>query len=216
MSILITNLSKTYRNNHQNKLILDSISLAVEPGETVALMGPNGAGKTTLLRILATLVLPDAGTASVAGWDLVSHSARVRASIGLVYDAERSFYQMLSVEQNLSFFARLMGIPRRVYADRLGRLGEEFSLSPWLGTVLAHCSSGIRQRAAFVRALLSDPQILLVDEPTRSVDAQTRERICRFLRESGKTCLMVTHDEQEARAVAKRTLHLNNGCLERT
>jgi len=194
---------------------LRGADLAVREGEIVSLLGPNGAGKTTLLKILSCLVLPDAGRAIVGGDDTI-HENRVKRRIGLVHSDERSFYWRLSARENLRFFARLYNVPYRKTEARLQELLERVDLAAAADRPFSGYSSGMKQRVAIARALLHDPPILLMDEPTRSLDPVTAialrdfvtERLCR---DGGKTVLLATHDLREAEAVSDRVAILVSG-----
>jgi ABC-2 type transport system ATP-binding protein len=194
---------------------LRGAELAVREGEIVSLLGPNGAGKTTLLKILSCLVLPDEGRALVGGVDTI-HENQVKRRIGLVHSDERSFYWRLSARENLRFFARLYDVPYRRTEARLTELLERVDLAHAADRPFSGYSSGMKQRVAIARALLHDPPILLMDEPTRSLDPMTaialREFITGRLRgDSGKTVLLATHDLREAEAVSDRVAILVAG-----
>jgi ABC-2 type transport system ATP-binding protein len=182
---------------------LDGLDLTVEPGRVFCLLGPNGAGKTTLIKILATLVLPDGGRAVVDGHDVSREPGPAKAAIGYAVNDERSFYWRLTGRQNLEFFGALYGLrgparDRRI-AEVLGLAGLDGAADLRFNTY----STGMRQMLAFARALLADAAILLVDEPTRSLDPQAADKIRTFLREDlsrrqRKTILWATHDLGEA------------------
>ena len=219
MSIKITGMSKSFLAGGLKKKVLSGLDIEVGHGEIFALTGPNGAGKTTLLKILSTLILPDSGNASVAGFDLVASPREVRGSIGLVFDADRSFYQILSVADNLRFYSRLFGMSGSFFENRMKELSDSLGLSPWLETRVSHCSSGIRQRLAFARALIGAPKVMLVDEIARSLDPESRDMISSYVKRSasseGTTWLVVTHDEDWARKNATSSGRLCNGVVEK-
>ena len=202
MSISARKLTKYFNEGGIRKNVLKGVDLDVRPGEIFVLTGANGAGKTTLLKILATLVLPDSGDIRICGNDAVVDPVPVRRSIGFVFEPERSFYQILSVEQNLRFFGSLYGLDRPSLEKRLEWSLKEFGLAAWRGVRFSHCSSGMRQKAAIARALLTDPPVLLIDELTRSLDEEAVKEVWEFVERavtSGqKTCLLVTHDRQQA------------------
>jgi len=194
---------------------LRGAELVVRQGEIVSLLGPNGAGKTTLLKILSCLVLPDAGRAIVGGDDTI-HENRVKRHIGLVHSDERSFYWRLSGRENLRFFARLYDVPYRKTEARLAELLERVDLQAAADRPFSGYSSGMKQRMAIARALLHDPPILLMDEPTRSLDPLSalalRDFITGRLRDAhGKTVLLATHDLREAEVVSDRVAILVRG-----
>jgi ABC-type multidrug transport system ATPase subunit/ABC-type multidrug transport system permease subunit len=207
-------LRARFRPGQSSTLALDGVGLEVEEGEIVAVLGPNGAGKTTLLKTLATLVMPDSGEAWIAGRPL-NEEAGVRRSIGLVTSEERSFYWRLTGRQNLTFFAAMQGLEASEIEHRLQRLSSVFHLEPFIDRRFDSYSSGMKQRLAFVRALLHRPRLLLLDEPTRSVDpVESRAlhaSIIDLVRQEKTAVLLVTHDLHEAEALCQRFLIMQAG-----
>ncbi|MCP3919699.1 MAG: ABC transporter ATP-binding protein [bacterium] len=165
---------------------LDGIDLELEPGRIVGLVGRNGAGKTTLLKILAGLVLPSEGRVRVAGVD-PTHGAAVRDAVNLVVADERSFYWRLTVRENLRFFATLQRLAGPARNARVDGCLERFGLASVADVAFRQLSTGMRQRLAVARGLLVDPQILLLDEATRSLDPlaarNLREQVRQMARE---------------------------------
>jgi ABC-2 type transport system ATP-binding protein len=203
------------RKRFRNVQALDGVSLDVERGQVVALLGPNGAGKSTLIRILGTTVLPDSGSATIAGHDVVRDQVAARRSLGLMIGDERSHYWRLSGRRNLAFFAALVGIPRREAAARVELLLDAVGLSDAADRPVLGYSSGMRARLSLARALLADPPVLLLDEPTRNLDplaaARFRESSSRLARGRGTGILFATHDLHEAVAMSTRILVLSAG-----
>jgi ABC-2 type transport system ATP-binding protein len=194
---------------------LRGVDLHVKTGEIFGLLGPNGAGKTTLLKILSCLVLPDAGRAMLGGEDTV-HESRVKPKLGLVHSDERSFYWRLSGRENLRFFARIYDVPGREIEPRLDYLLEQVDMVGAADRRFADYSSGMKQRLAIARALLHDPPILLMDEPTRSLDPASSLALREFIRErlhqrDGKTILLATHNLREAESLCSRLAILVDG-----
>jgi ABC-2 type transport system ATP-binding protein len=187
----------------------------VRAGEAVVLVGPNGAGKSTLLRILATTVLPDRGTAHVLGHDVVRQAPAVRRSVGLMLGDERSWYWRLSGRRNLEFFAVLHGLSRRAASERATELLDDVGLSDAADRRFDGYSSGMKARLSLARALISDPPVLLLDEPTRNLDPVAsrdfRERTLAIAHASGATVVMVTHDLHEAAEIDARVVALVGG-----
>jgi len=186
---------------------LDGIDLEVGTGRCHCLLGPNGAGKTTLIKILSTLVLPDAGSASVGGFDVERSAREVKEAIGLAVGDERSFYWRLTGRQNLRFFAALNAIPPAEARRRIDRILGLVGLEAEADLRFNAYSTGKRQMLAFARALLTDARILFVDEPTRSLDPGSARRIRAFIRQElvtghGRTVLWATHNLAEAAEVA--------------
>lgn len=203
------------RRSAERVLALRQISLTVEPGEIVGLVGPNGSGKSTLLRVLATLDLPDSGEVSVCGLDVVEHAAAVRRKIGAVLPLDAGFEPRATLRENLKFFAaltgRYIGPPDIYYAlDGVG-------LAERADDTYASLGSGQRRRMSLARAFLADPRVLLLDEPTRSVDAEFAGRIADLIRQtahsSGAAVLLVSHNPEEIRNLCDRSLLLDQGRL---
>lgn len=195
---------------------LDQVSLQVGPGQVFGILGPNGAGKTTLLKILSTLVLPTAGRAWVSGLDVAEAPLLARRSVGYCLDTERSFYYRLTGIQNLEFFAALNDVPRHEVASRVADLLRLVGLAPAGAARFMTYSSGMRQRLGLARALLADPDILLLDEPTKSLDPHAARDFRRFVRDElagrlGKTVLLVTHTLEEARDCCDRLAVMESG-----
>jgi ABC-2 type transport system ATP-binding protein len=196
---------------------LDGVDLDVRPGEIVALLGPNGAGKSTLTRIIATTVLPDAGLVRVAGVDVVAQPPAARRCIGLTLGDERSWFWRLSGRHNLEFFAALYGLPRKAAAVRADELLATVGLAEAADRRFDGYSTGMKMRLSLARALLPNPRILLLDEPTRSLDpvaaVEFREHVLALARSRDMAVLYTTHDLHEASAIASRLVVIAHGAL---
>jgi ABC-2 type transport system ATP-binding protein len=194
---------------------LDGVDLQVHEGEIFGILGPNGAGKTTLLKILSCLVLPDEGRARVGGVDTIREN-RVKPMIGLVHADERSFYWRLTARENLRFFARLYNLQGRRIASRIDELLERVEMTEEADRPFSGYSSGMKQRMAIARALLHDPPILFMDEPTRSLDPAAALALRAFIQgqlhqRDEKTILLATHNLREAETMADRVAILVKG-----
>ena len=195
---------------------LQGLSFTAGAGEVVALLGPNGSGKTTALKLISTMLLPDAGSVSVAGFDTQRDGNRVRERVGIAVATERSFFPRLSARENLAFFAALDDVPRGDCEARIAQVLRVTELEPQADTLVMKFSSGMYQRLGLARALVKQPEVLLLDEPTRSLDAATTVRFwetVRMLAGRKTTILLATHNFAEAGAVADRALLLKNGEL---
>jgi ABC-2 type transport system ATP-binding protein len=195
---------------------LVDVSLEVARGDIFGLLGPNGAGKTTLLKILACLILPTRGAALVEGCSVADDDRQVKRAIGFVTADERSFYWRLSGEENLVFFARLYGLDPAAARRRVRDLVREMDLGEVADRQFMSYSSGMKQRLAICRALLHDPPILCLDEPTRSLDPIAAKHLRRFVaqrlhREGGKTIVLATHNLQEAEEMCRSLVVLDRG-----
>ena len=197
---------------------LRGVGFEVAPGESVAILGANGAGKSTLLRILATLLLPTRGKASIAGHDVVDSPREVRRSLGYHAGMDLGFYTRLTGRQNLRFFARLNHIPDSLIELRTSFLADRFELGSALDKQVRMLSSGTVQKLSLLRALLHRPKVLLLDEPTRSLDAFAAASFRRFLKtdvlhEQGTSLLFASHSMEEIELLADRVAVLHDGKL---
>ena len=192
---------------------LDGIDLAIGAGEAFGLLGPNGAGKTTLVRLLATLARPDGGRLAVGGHDTVTEAASVKRLIGVVFQ-ENNLDRDLSPRQNLLFQARLhrLAAPGAAVAAMLERIG----LAACADRPVNGLSGGMRRRLVIGRALLTDPKVLLLDEPTTGLDPAIRRELwamIRAIRDQGCTVILTTHYVEEAEALCDRVGILTRGRL---
>ncbi|MBN1930031.1 MAG: ABC transporter ATP-binding protein [Desulfobacterales bacterium] len=195
---------------------LKGISLEVKKGEIFGILGPNGAGKTTLAKILSTLILPDSGTALINGFDLYRHPKEIKKFIGYTTSEERSFYWRLTGRQNLSFFAALYNLSNNQAKERINYLVDLLALKKEVDKPFMNYSTGFKQRLSIARSLLYNPQILLMDEPTRSLDPLSRLRLQKFVKqelsgEQKKTILLATHDLSEAEYLCDKLAILSQG-----
>ena len=158
------------------------IDFEVAPGETFGFLGPNGAGKSTTIKILCTLLRPTAGTAQVAGYDVVAKRDEVRRNLGLVFQ-ETTLDGYLTAEQNLRFHAELYGVPRAVVPQRLRQVLDMVGLWERRSSLVETFSGGMKRRLEIARGLLHSPRVLFLDEPTVGLDPQTRSAIWRYIEE---------------------------------
>lgn len=196
---------------------LDNVSFTLDKGKVLAILGPNGAGKTTLLKILSTLIIPDAGTATINGLSLGRDDDAIKASVGLMASAERSFYWRLTGRQNLEFFAALYGLKPKDARARIAELSGLFAID-YLDRRFDSYSTGMQQKLALMRAVIHDPEFLLLDEPARSLDYPTAAALTRFVKvelveNRRKTAIITTHRMDEARDIADLFLILDNGSV---
>ena len=190
------------------------VSFGIEPGELFGLLGPNGAGKTTTIKMLITLLLPTAGTATVLGHDVVTDAREVRRHIGYVFGGDRGLYERLSALDNLRYFAELYGVPPREQKQRIGMLLEMVGLTGRERERVEGFSRGMRQRLHIARGLLHDPSVLFLDEPTIGIDPvgarELRETVA-TLKQQGKTILLTTHYMFEADELCDRIAVISSG-----
>ncbi|HEU5180110.1 MAG TPA: ABC transporter ATP-binding protein [Candidatus Polarisedimenticolia bacterium] len=195
---------------------LRDVSLEVAEKSIFGLLGPNGAGKTTLLKILSGLILPTEGTARVGGHDVAHAEAAVKRLLGYVSSDERSFFWRLTGRQNLAFFGSLYEGHGEALRERIQYLLARLELTGQGDQPFGEYSSGMKQRLSLARALLHDPPIMLLDEPTRSLDPISAKHLRRFIGEElngrdGKTLVLATHNLQEAEQLCSKVAVLSRG-----
>ncbi|MEI2779342.1 MAG: ABC transporter ATP-binding protein [Tetrasphaera sp.] len=212
VAVQLTELRRTYAGVNA----LDNLTLHIEPGEFVALLGPSGCGKTTALRCLAGLEDPDSGTITVAGRDVTGIPTNKR-DMGMVFQAY-SLFPHMTARQNVEFGLELRGQDKSRRRARAGEMLELVGLEQHADKFAHQMSGGQQQRVALARALAIEPQVLLLDEPLSALDAkvrtQLRDEIRRIQQSVGTTTLFVTHDQEEALAVADRVGVMSVGRLE--
>jgi ABC-type multidrug transport system ATPase subunit len=195
---------------------LRDISFSAARGDVVALLGPNGSGKTTALKLISTMLLADAGSVRVGGFDAQREAGKVRRQVGIAVATERSFFPRLSARENLEFFAALDEVPRRDRPRRIDEVLRDTGLEEQADTLVMKFSSGMYQRLGLARALVKQPRVLLLDEPTRSLDAAATAHLwatISALAGQSATVFLATHNFAEAAAVANRLLLLHRGKL---
>ncbi|WP_297487598.1 ATP-binding cassette domain-containing protein [Thermococcus sp.] len=194
---------------------LKGISFKVRKGELFGLLGPNGAGKTTTIKILTTLLEPSWGSAKVLGYDVVSQAREVRRRINLVAEGERTLYWRLSAYENLRYFASIYYVPKDEAEKRIRELLQLVGLWERRNDLVMGFSRGMKQRLAIAKALINDPEVLFLDEPTLGLDVQSalfvREFVERLVSEEGKTVLLTTHYMAEAEKLCDRIAIIDGG-----
>jgi ABC-2 type transport system ATP-binding protein len=193
---------------------VDGIDLVVEPGEIFGLLGPNGAGKTTTMKMLATLLIPTSGTIRVLGVDPLERPREVRARLGAMLSGERSLYWKLTGRENLEYFAALYHVPPSETKARIANVLAAVKLADRADDYVERYSTGMRQRLALARALLPNPPLVVLDEPTVGLDPQAsrdlRDRV-RELKAQGRTVLLTTHYMEEADQLCDRVAIIDHG-----
>jgi len=185
---------------------VDHIELSVRKGEIYGFLGPNGAGKSTAIRMLSTLLAPTSGTAKVDGYDVVRQANEVRKRIGLVSE-KMIMYPRLTALENMMFFGSLYGMDRDKLRKRAEELIEMVKLTPFKDKLVGGFSSGMKQRVNVIRAILHDPDILFLDEPTTGLDPQSTQFVrdlVKELKQRGHTIVLTTHIMEEADELSDR------------
>jgi len=210
--VQVRDLSKSYGRFPA----VGGVTFDIREGEIFGLLGPNGAGKTTLISMLATLLQPTGGSATINGFDLVSAAKRVKESIGLV-PQEIALYLQLSARDNLHFFGRMYGLTGDLLRERITEALDIIALGAWANVPVGGYSGGMTRRANLAIGLLHKPRVLFLDEPTVGVDPQSRnhifESIRKLNREDGVTILYTTHYMEEAQSLCDRVAIMDYGRL---
>jgi len=194
-------------------LAVDHVTFSVQPGNVLAILGPNGAGKTTTIRMLTSILLPTAGKATVAGYDVVAHAAQVRASVGVLTEQHGLYERMRGLEY-LDFFGRIYRLSAQVRLQRSQMLMDRFGLGDALEKRIGEYSKGMKQKLALVRSLLHDPPVLLLDEPTSAMDPQSAKLVrdaIKELRQEHRTIIITTHNLTEAQLLSDRIAVIRHG-----
>jgi ABC-2 type transport system ATP-binding protein len=194
--VRVDGLSKRYGRT----VALDGVSLEIRPNELFALLGPNGAGKTTLIHILCTILAPDSGAVTLAGFDVARQPRMARRHLGVVFQ-EPSVDDRLTVFENLNFHGLIYQVPAATRRSRIDELLALVELEDWRNALVRSLSSGMKRRVEIARALIHDSAVLILDEPTTGLDAQSRERIWAYLmrlrKERALTIIVTTHYIEE-------------------
>ena len=194
-------------------LAVDDVSFIVQPGEVMALLGPNGAGKTTTVRMLSSVLVPTAGKATVAGYDVVRQGDQVRAAIGVLTEQHGLYSRMTAVEY-LRFFGQLYHMDGKALSERAEALLVSFGLHDELKKRLGEYSKGMRQKLALARALIHDPPVLLLDEPTSAMDPESAHMVRESLlslRSEKRAIVLCTHNLSEAEMLADQIAIIRRG-----
>lgn len=214
--IQVSNISKTFHDRKKGDIpAVKGVSFTCRPGQVFGLLGRNGAGKTTTLRMLATILVPTGGTATVAGFDIVQKPAEVRRRIGYL-SGDTKLYDRLTGRELLQYFGALAGMPRDAIAERMRVLMEPFLLKDLLDKRVGRMSTGMRQRLSIARVVFHDPEVLIFDEPTAGLDvigARTVLGLIQELKGKGRTVIFSTHIMTEAERICDEIAIIDRGQL---
>lgn len=203
------NLTKVF----DDFLAVDRVTLRVNPGEVLAVLGPNGAGKTTTVRMLTSILAPTSGRAVVAGFDVVKQPEQVRAHVGVLTE-QHGLYERMKGLEYLDFFGEVYRVPKQTRRERATNLMKRFGLEDAMHRRVGDYSKGMKQKLALVRALLHNPPVLLLDEPTSAMDPlsakQVRDAIIELQRDE-RTFLITTHNLAEAQQLANQIAIIRHG-----
>ncbi|HLF22929.1 MAG TPA: ATP-binding cassette domain-containing protein [Burkholderiales bacterium] len=207
-------LRKEYKTKATSVVAVDGIDLDIEDGEIFGLLGPNGAGKTTTIQMLATIVRPTAGSATVAGFDIGRDPAKVRQQCGIVFQ-EPTLDTILTAKENLELHGRLYGVPAKLREERINDLLKVVELESRKNDLVKTFSGGMKRRLEIARGIMHHPRVLFLDEPTLGLDPQSRERVWHYIREMAlaekTTIILTTHYMDEADRLCERIGIIDHG-----
>jgi ABC-2 type transport system ATP-binding protein len=207
--IVTEDLSKQFNDF----LAVDGVSLKINAGEVLALLGPNGAGKTTTVRMLTSVLRPTRGWATVAGYDVVKNAPKVRASVGILTE-QHGLYGRMPAAEYLDFFGQIYGMSQKARQERIQHMMTQFNLESERHRRIGEYSKGMRQKLALARALLHDPPVLLLDEPTSAMDPESARLVrdsIKALRSAERAILICTHNLAEAEELADQIAIIRRG-----
>ncbi len=210
--IEVKDLSKSFKNVHAVK----SINFTVSKGEIVGLLGENGAGKTTALRMLATMLKPTGGDASVNGYSILKDSQKVRGEIGILFGGDVGLYDRLTVRENIKYFAELNGMSKKEAEDSINYLGEELKLKEFIDRRVGKLSRGMKQKVSIARSIVHKPNVMLFDEPSTGLDVTAAKSVHDFILEckaQGKSIIFSSHSMSEVQKLCDRIIVIHKGSI---
>lgn len=212
--VVVRGLTKLFKDEARGEVrAVDGIDFSCRPGEIFGLLGANGAGKTTTLRMLATILLPTAGTAEIMGHEVTQEPAAVRLNLGF-YSASTALYPRLTARETLEFFGRINRYPEERLRHRVDHLIDRLGIASFAGARVEKLSSGMKQKVSIARTIVHDPPVLVFDEPTVGLDvlaALDLQQVIRDLRAEGKTIVFSTHIMSEAEKLCDRIAIIHAG-----
>jgi sodium transport system ATP-binding protein len=211
-------IHKVFRDAKKQIVAVNNVDFAAEPGEIHALLGVNGAGKTTLLRMLSTIIRPTSGTATVAGYDVGAHAAKIRESIGFL-STSTALYGRLTGREMLAYFGGLYGFTGSDLKSKVSSAIEQTKASEFCDQLCDRMSTGQKQRISIARAIIHNPPVLLFDEPTAGLDLLAAQTVLEFIeaaRTQGKTVIFSTHIMSEVERLADRITVIHQGEIKGT
>lgn len=218
IGVSIKNLSKVFLAQKGDFLAVNNVSLEVEPGQLVTLLGPSGCGKTTILRMLSGFTIPTQGSVFMGGEDMTNVPPN-RRDVGMMFQSY-ALFPHLSVYENVAYGLRVKKIPKAELEERVENILQMMQISDFRDRIPEQLSGGQQQRVALARAIVTEPKILLFDEPLSNLDAKMREymrdEIRKLQQRLGITSVYVTHDQEEAMAISDKVVIMNKGIIEQT
>jgi len=208
----VKNLSKAFGN----VIAVNNISFFVGKGKVFGLVGENGAGKTTTLRLLATMLKPTSGTAVLGGHDLVREPEKVRGIVGILFGGESGLYDRLTAAENIAYFGELNNMDKSALKDRINQLAKIFEMEEYINRKTGNLSKGMKQKVAFARSIVHNPEIMLFDEPTSGLDVTAIRNVHEFIencKNEGKTIVFSSHSMVEVEKLCDKIGIIHKGKL---
>jgi sodium transport system ATP-binding protein len=195
---------------------VNNISFEIKKGEIFGLLGENGAGKTTTLRMLATMLQPSSGTAEICGFDIIAKPEEVRGHIGILFGGESGLYDRLTAEENIAYFGELNDMEKSSIKSRITHLAKVFGMEEYLNRRASKLSKGMKQKVAFARSIIHNPDMMLLDEPTSGLDVSSVRDVHDFIascKTEGKTIIFSSHSMNEVEKLCDRVGIIHKGKL---
>jgi ABC-2 type transport system ATP-binding protein len=217
--IEINNISKSFKQSKGNKkkMVIDKITISIEDGKIIGLLGPNGAGKTTLIKMICNLITPDDGDIKIDGESIYKNIEIVHKKVGVVLEGARNLYNFLTVNENLNYFSYLNEMEVEKFEETKLKFLKLFDLEDKINVTVNTLSRGMQQKVAILIAILKDPQILILDEPTLGLDIISQIKMKKVLRdlaiETNKTLIISSHDMSLIKDICEKVCILNKGKL---
>jgi sodium transport system ATP-binding protein len=216
--IKVTNLKKEFsiksESGKKKLLVLKDVSFVVQKGETIGLLGKNGAGKTTLIKILSTLINQTSGSVYIDGNEIFSNPPLTKSKIGVMYGGEASLYPRLTAYENIEYFGELNGVSKELVKQQIKLLSNFFEFDEYLNRRVVNFSRGMKQKVLFIRSIVHNPNIIILDEPSTGLDINgilEVENFVKYLKEQGKTIIISSHNLSEIENLTDRIIILDKG-----
>ena len=208
----VENLTKKFKK----VTAVDNVSFEVNPGEIIGLLGENGAGKTTTLRMLATMLKPTSGNATIDGYNIIDNPNKIRERIGVLFGGDVALYDRLTGRENMIYFAKLNGMSDLEANQAVNKIASELEMSDYIDRPVGKYSRGMKQKVSLARSIIHQPDVMLFDEPTTGLDVSASRIVQDFIlkcKEENKTILFSSHSMKEVEKLCDRVVIINKGKL---
>lgn len=215
----VKNVTKEFSTKKKSVLAVNNISFEINTGEIFGLIGTNGAGKTTTMRMIATIIKPTHGGIYIDGENIQKDESLARRKIGILFGGDTGLYDRLTARENIAYFGMLNGMSEKEVTDRIAELSKFFKMDDFLDRKAGTFSRGMKQKTAFARSIVHDPDIMLFDEPSAGLDILVAEEVLGFIKHCkkiGKTILLSSHDMAEVTELCDRVSIIDKGSIKDT